>query len=89
MRREVSELGLADRQLVAIGRAMAHEPKLLILDEPTSSLSAKEAGRLFELIDRLRAQGVAILYISHRSSDIKRIADRIVSMRDGKNIGHI
>ncbi len=87
VRREVSELGLADRQLVAIARAMAHAPKLLILDEPTSSLSAKEAARLFELIDRLRAQGVAILYISHRSSDIKRIADRIVSMRDGKISG--
>ncbi len=87
VRREVSELGLADRQLVAIARAMAHKPKLLILDEPTSSLSAKEAARLFELIDRLRAQGVAILYISHRSSDIKRIADRIVSMRDGKISG--
>ncbi len=87
VRREVSELGLADRQLVAIGRAMAHKPKLLILDEPTSSLSAKEAARLFELIDRLRAQNVAILYISHRSSDIKRIADRIVSMRDGKISG--
>jgi len=87
VRHEVSELGLADRQLVAIARAMAHKPKLLILDEPTSSLSAKEAARLFELIDRLRAQGVAILYISHRSSDIKRIADRIVSMRDGKISG--
>lgn len=83
VRRAVSELGLADRQLVAIARAMAHQPKLLILDEPTSSLSAKEAARLFELLDRLRDQGVAILYISHRSSDIKRIADRIVSMRDG------
>ncbi len=87
VRREVSELGLADRQLVAIARAMAHKPKLLILDEPTSSLSAKEAARLFELLDRLRGQGVAILYISHRSSDIKRIADRIVSMRDGKISG--
>ena len=87
VRREVSELGLADRQLVAIARAMAHEPKLLILDEPTSSLSAKEAGRLFALIDRLRGQGVAILYISHRSSDIKRIVDRIVTMRDGKISG--
>lgn len=87
VRHMVSELGLADRQLVAIARAMAHAPKLLILDEPTSSLSAKEAARLFKLIDRLRAQGVAILYISHRSSDIKRIADRIVSMRDGKISG--
>lgn len=83
----VSELNLADRQLVAIARAMAHEPKLLILDEPTSSLSAKEAERLFELLDRLRASGVAILYISHRMSDIRRIADRIVSMRDGRISG--
>lgn len=83
----VSELNLADRQLVAIARAMAHQPKLLILDEPTSSLSAKEAKRLFELLDRLRDSGVAILYISHRMSDIRRIADRIVSMRDGKIAG--
>ena len=83
----VSELSLADRQLIAIARAMAHQPKLLILDEPTSSLSAKEASRLFELIDRLREKDVAILYISHRMSDIRRIADRIVSMRDGEISG--
>ncbi len=81
--RPVAELPLADRQLVAIARAMAHKPRLLILDEPTSSLSATEADRLFALIDQLRAQGVALLYISHRMSDIRRIADRIVSMRDG------
>ncbi|HHI71337.1 MAG TPA: sugar ABC transporter ATP-binding protein [Rhodobacteraceae bacterium] len=83
----VSELALADRQLVAIARAMAHEPKLMILDEPTSSLSAAEAARLFTLLDRLRDAGVAILYISHRTSDIQRIADRIVSMRDGEIVG--
>ncbi len=83
----VSELGLAERQLVAIARAMARKPKLLILDEPTSSLSATEATRLFELLDRLRSLGVAILYISHRMSDIHAIADRIVSMRDGKISG--
>jgi len=87
IRKMVNELGLADRQLVAIARAMAQKPKLLILDEPTSSLSAKEAGQLFELLDRLRDQGVAILYISHKNSDIKRIADRIVTMRDGKISG--
>ncbi len=79
----VSELSIADRQMIAIARAMARAPKVLILDEPTSSLSAAEADRLFDLIDRLRAQGVAILYISHRMSDIRRIADRIVVMRDG------
>ncbi len=83
LRRPLADLPLADRQLVAIARAMAHRPRLLVLDEPTSSLSATEADRLFALIDRLRAQGVALLYISHRMSDIRRIADLIVSMRDG------
>ncbi len=83
VRQRVSDLGVADRQMIAIARAMAYSPKVLILDEPTSSLSAVEADRLFALIDRLRAQGVAILYISHRMSDIRRIADRIICMRDG------
>lgn len=83
LKARVSDLSLADRQMVAIARAMAHQPKVLILDEPTSSLSSAEADRLFSLIDRLRGQGVAILYISHRMSDIRRLADRIVSMRDG------
>ena len=85
--RPVAGLALADRQLVAIARAMSHKPRLLILDEPTSSLSAAETQRLFTLIDRLRADGVAILYISHRMSDIRRLADRIVSMRDGQISG--
>lgn len=83
VRARVADLSVADRQMIAIARAMAYDPKILILDEPTSSLSASEADRLFTLIDRLRAQGVAILYISHRMSDIRRIADRIVCMRDG------
>ncbi|MFN6925027.1 MAG: sugar ABC transporter ATP-binding protein [Tabrizicola sp.] len=85
--RPVAGLTLADRQLVAIARAMAHRPRLLILDEPTSSLSLAEAERLFALIERLKADGVAILYISHRMSDIRRLADRIVSMRDGQISG--
>ncbi len=88
VRRPVRELQLADRQLVAIARAMARKPELLILDEPTSSLSAVEAERLFALLERLRAQGVAILYISHRTSDIRRLADRIYAMRDGAIVGH-
>jgi simple sugar transport system ATP-binding protein len=87
VRQPVSELGIADRQLIAIARAMAHDPQLLILDEPTSSLSASEAERLFALIERLSERGVAVLYISHRMSDIRRIADRIVSMRDGEISG--
>ncbi len=81
--RPLAGLALAERQLVSIARAMSHKPRLLILDEPTSSLSTAETDRLFALIDRLREAGVAILYISHRMSDIRRLADRIVSMRDG------
>ncbi len=84
---QISDLSLADRQMVAIARAMAHEPKVLILDEPTSSLSSAEANRLFSVVDRLRERGVAILYISHRMSDIRRLADRIVSLRDGRITG--
>jgi simple sugar transport system ATP-binding protein len=83
LKADVGGLPLADRQMVAIARAMAHEPKVLILDEPTSSLSSAEAERLFAVIDRLRMRGVAILYISHRMSDIRRLADRIVALRDG------
>jgi simple sugar transport system ATP-binding protein len=83
----ISDLSLADRQMVAIARAMAHEPKVLILDEPTSSLSSTEAERLFQVVERLKARGVAILYISHRMSDIRRIADSIISLRDGRIAG--
>jgi simple sugar transport system ATP-binding protein len=84
---KIPDLSLADRQMVAIARVMTHQPKVLILDEPTSSLSSAEANRLFTLIGRLRAQGVAILYITHRMSDIRRLADRIVSLRDGAIAG--
>lgn len=87
VRARVADLSVADRQMIAIARAMAYEPKILILDEPTSSLSTSEAERLFRLVDRLRNQGVAILYISHRMSDIRQIADRIVCMRDGEISG--
>ena len=83
----VRDLGLADRQMLAIARAMTRNPKVLILDEPTSSLSATEAERLFDVLCGLKKQGVAILYISHRMSDIRSIADRIVAMRDGQISG--
>ncbi len=86
-RKPVAELGVADRQLIAIARAMARSPKVLILDEPTSSLSAKEADTLFKILGRLRSTNVAILYISHRMSDIRQISDKIICMRDGSISG--
>ncbi|WP_167767145.1 sugar ABC transporter ATP-binding protein [Jannaschia formosa] len=84
---ELADLPLADRQMVAIARALAHDPKLLILDEPTSALSDSEAERLFAVLEGLRDQGVPILYISHRMGDIRRLADRIVTLRDGRVTG--
>src|SRR3984957_17813511 len=78
--------GPAQRQLIAIARAIAAKASVLILDEPTASLGAAEAERLFEVVDRLRSQGVAILYISHRMGDIRRLADRVVVLRDGRQV---
>jgi simple sugar transport system ATP-binding protein len=78
--------GPAQRQLIAIARAIAANASVLILDEPTASLGAAEADRLFEVVDRLRARGVAILYISHRMGDIRRLADRVVVLRNGRQV---
>lgn len=84
---KVSDLSQADRQLVSIARAISEKPKLLILDEPTSSLSDTESVKLFEAIETMRSQGVAIIYISHRMSDIRTLADRIAALREGRIVG--
>ncbi|TKC78839.1 sugar ABC transporter ATP-binding protein [Trinickia terrae] len=85
----LASLPLAAQQRVTIARALAAHPALLILDEPTASLSAAEAERLFELIDRLRAEGVATLLVSHRQGDLRRLADRVAVMRDGRIVGEM
>ena len=84
----VADLSLADRQMVAIARAMMHEPRLMILDEPTSSLSSRESETLFALIDRLKAKGTVILYVSHRLDEIFRLCDSLTVLRDGKLAAH-
>jgi simple sugar transport system ATP-binding protein len=86
LNQDFGALGPAHRQLVAIARAVAADAPLVILDEPTASLSALEAERLFSVIDRLRRRGVGVLYISHRLGDIRRIADRIVILRNGRGV---
>ena len=78
------ELGPAQRQLVEIARALALESRVLVLDEPTESLTAAESELLFEQIDRLRKAGAGIVYISHRFPEVQRIADRISVLRDGQ-----
>ncbi|PDT28672.1 ABC transporter ATP-binding protein [Rhizobium sp. L9] len=85
--RDFGELASADRQLVAIARALANRADLLILDEPTASLSGEESRRLFDILLRLRKRGLAILYISHRTADLEAIADRAIVMRGGHVVG--
>ncbi len=80
----VSTLSTGERQAVVIARALARQCRCLVLDEPTSSLSARETEALFSLIRRLRAQGTAILYVSHRLEEIFQLADRVTVLRDGR-----
>ncbi|MGQ9367967.1 sugar ABC transporter ATP-binding protein [Azospirillum sp. ST 5-10] len=84
--RLVKGLSTANQQLVEIAKALALNARLLILDEPTAALGTNETALLFEQIERLKADGVGIIYISHRLEEIKRIADRIVVMRDGEKV---
>lgn len=83
----VSRLSRTERSLVAIARALSQEAALLVLDEPTSSLPAADVEGLFAVLRRLRAQGVGMIYVSHRLDEIFRIADRIAVMRDGRLVG--
>jgi ribose transport system ATP-binding protein len=80
----VDTLGMAQRQMVEILKALSADAKLIIMDEPTSSLSAAESEKLFETIDGLRKAGKGILYISHRLEEVYRLSDRLTVMRDGK-----
>src|SRR5690625_5241939 len=83
LRKDVAELGIAYRQLLLLARALVRNPKVLILDEPTSALSQVESERLFEVIEGLRATGVAVVYVSHRLGEVNSLADRIVVLREG------
>lgn len=83
----VASLSVAEQQLVEIGRALATGSRVLILDEPTSSLGRKDVLRLFELVRQLRASQHAIVYISHFLEEVKEIADRVVVLRDGRIAG--
>ncbi|MCU0702740.1 MAG: sugar ABC transporter ATP-binding protein [Fimbriiglobus sp.] len=87
--RTVGELAPGQKQLVEIARALGLDAKLLIMDEPTSSLTQKETDRLYAVIDDLKAGGVSVMYISHRLAEIKRCCDRAVVLRDGKNAGEL
>lgn len=87
VRAGVAGLSVAQQQLVEIARALSVEARILVLDEPTSSLSESETQALFATLGRLRAAGMGMIYISHRLDEIMRLADRITVLRDGESIG--
>jgi len=82
----VRDLSVAGQQQVEIAKALATDAKLLILDEPTAALGGQETDALFECVGRLKREGVSFIYVSHRLAEIRRIADRIVVLRDGARI---
>ncbi|MBS0348129.1 MAG: sugar ABC transporter ATP-binding protein [Proteobacteria bacterium] len=84
---EVASLSIAERQLVEIARALHAEARILVMDEPTTPLSSRETDRLFALIRQLRTDGLAIIYISHRMSEIYDLSDRVSVLRDGTYVG--
>jgi simple sugar transport system ATP-binding protein len=83
MQQNIQDITQSEKQMITIARALATQPKLLILDEPTSSISDREAERLFKTLYRLRDEGVSILYISHYLQEIKKISNRVGVIRDG------
>ena len=83
----LGSLSIGQMQCVEIAKAVSHDAKVIIFDEPTSSLSDKEVDFLFKIMNQLRDQGVAMIYISHKMDEIKRIADDVQIMRDGHYIG--
>lgn len=82
----VEELSVADKQLIAISRAIVHDAKLIIMDEPTTALTRKEIEKLFIIIRRLQSQGISILFVSHKLDEVFEIADNFTIFRNGKNV---
>jgi erythritol transport system ATP-binding protein len=85
--RQVSQLSLGTRQMVELARTIAHGARILILDEPTSALSATEASALFRVVEELKASGVSIVYISHRLHELLHLGDHFTVLRSGKVVG--
>ncbi len=83
----VKDLSVAEKQMVEIAKALSFKAKIIIMDEPTSALVPEEVEKLFEIINQLKSQGIAVIFISHRLEEVFKIADRITILRDGKLIG--
>ena len=85
----VAGLSIAQQQLVEIAKALSLKARVLIMDEPTSSLTLAETSRLHEIVAGLRSDGVGVVYISHRLGEVRAVADRAVVLRDGANVGSL
>ncbi|GLQ53008.1 sugar ABC transporter ATP-binding protein [Devosia nitrariae] len=85
----ISTLSVADKQMVEIAKAISRDARILIMDEPTAVLSAAETKTFFEQVDRLKAKGVAIIFISHKLDEVMRLADRVTVLRDGQLIATV
>ncbi|MCD7036700.1 galactose/methyl galactoside ABC transporter ATP-binding protein MglA [Metabacillus sp. GX 13764] len=85
-RRKVSSLSVSEMQMVEIAKAVSYQSKIIVMDEPTSSLTEKEVDHLFRIIKKLQSDNVAIIYISHKMEEILKISDEVTIMRDGKSI---
>ncbi len=85
-RRKMSTMSVAERQMAEIAKAVSYDAKVIVLDEPTSSLADREVEHLFKIIDKLKSRGCGIVYISHKMDEILKISDEITVMRDGKHI---
>ena len=85
----VADLSLAQMQLVEIAKALSINARLVIMDEPTSSLTAAETERLIAVVERLKKRGVAVIFISHRLAEVERLADRVVVLRDGRTVAEL
>ena len=83
----LAKLSVAQRQMVTIARALSRRSRLLIMDEPTSSLSSRETEVLFQIVRRVRAEGASVLYISHRLEEVFDLSDRVTVLRDGRCVG--
>lgn len=86
-RTRVSSLGIAQQQMIEVAKALSFKSKVLIMDEPTATLTRNEISKLFEIIRKLKNEGVSIIYISHRLEELKEIADTISVLRDGALVG--
>jgi ribose transport system ATP-binding protein len=85
----LNQMSIAQQQMVEVAKALSLDARLLIMDEPTSSLTLSETNRLFEVMKQLRSKGVSIIYISHRLTEVCECADRVVGLRDGMNAGSL